>query len=83
MSNISSARSVSRERSVENAVSQIKEALDGIDCLVLVGTADAEVSGVVDDGDEVYREVLPLGEGVHIVLTLDLPTKMTAGIHEL
>lgn len=33
---------------------------------------------------ETFREVLPLGDGVHIVLSVgDLPTKMVDGIHEI
>lgn len=83
MSNTGSVKIASRERSVESAVEQIRNLLGDLDCLILAGIADVEVSGVIDDGEEIYREVLPLGEGIHIVLTVDLPTKMTAGIHEV
>lgn len=49
----------------------------------MVGTADPVVSGVVEDGEEVWKDVVPLGDGVHIVITVDLPTGLAAGIHEV
>lgn len=70
-------------QSVESVIEEIKALLDGAGGLILVGTMDAEVSGVIDDGEEIYREVIPLGDGVHIVFTIDLPTKIGAGIHEV
>lgn len=55
-----------------------------LDCVVLVGAADPEVSGILSADDETFREVLPLGDGVHIVLSVgSLPTKLIDGIHEI
>lgn len=55
-----------------------------LDCVVLVGAADPEVSGILSAEGETFREVLPLGDGVHIVLSLgSLPTKFVDGIHEV
>ena len=58
--------------------------VDLTDCIVLVGTHEPEVSGIVfaDDGT-IYRDVVPLGQGVTVVFSFDLPTKMEPGIHEL
>lgn len=83
MSNISKIKNAPNVQSVESVIEEIKALLDGAGGLILVGTMDAEVSGVIDDGEEIYREVIPLGDGVHIVFTIDLPTKIGAGIHEV
>jgi hypothetical protein len=50
----------------------------------LVDAVDPEVSGILTADGETFREVLPLGDGVHIVLSLgDMPTKLGCGIHEV
>lgn len=70
---------------VEGLIAVIGEMVKLLDCVVLSGTSWPEVSGVLaaDDG-ETYREVLPLGDGVHIVLSVgSLPTKFVDGIHEV
>lgn len=83
MSNTKLNKSVLSGQTIEGVVEEIKTMLDGVDCLILVGTADSEVSGVLEDGEDIWREIIPLGPGVHIVMTLDLPTKLQSGIHEV
>ena len=78
-------KAATRPQDVESLIAAIKELTALLDCVVLSGASWPEVSGVLsaDDG-EMFREVLPLGDGVHIVLSVgDLPTKLLAGIHEI
>ncbi len=84
MSNESQAKVVTRALDVEGLIKAIQEAVNLLDCLVIVNAADPEVSGVLSADDETYREVVPLGDGVHIVLSVgDLATKLDTGIHEI
>jgi hypothetical protein len=83
MSNTKLSKSVLSGQTVESVVEEIKALLNGADCLVLVGTADAEAGGVIEEGDEIWREIIPLGLGTHIIMTVNLPTKLGTGIHEV
>jgi hypothetical protein len=50
----------------------------------MVDVESPEVSGVVTVDGETYRDVVPLGDGVHIVLSVGaLPTELGSGIHEI
>lgn len=80
---VKSAPAAQVAATVEELVAQIRALADVRDCLILVGTFEPEVSGVMlDEAEAAYREVVPLGEGIHIVVSVDLPTKMPPGIHE-
>ena len=64
------------------------EAINGIvsvqDLIVLVGVALPEISGIVVDDAGEYRDVVPLGEGIHILISVgDLATELNTGIHEI
>lgn len=84
MSNESQTKVVTRALDVEGLIKAIQEAVDLFDCLVIVNAADPEVSGVLSDEDEAYREVVPLGDGIHIVLSVgSLATRLDTGIHEI
>lgn len=84
MSNALPAKGVTRLQDVESVIAAIREIVKLLDCVVLVGAADPEVSGILSADGETFREVLPLGDGVHVVLSLgDLPTKFVGGIHEV
>ncbi len=77
-------RDVTKLRDVESVIEAIKGLADLLDCVVIVGAADPEVSGILSAEGETFREVLPLGDGVHIVLSVgSLPTKFVDGIHEV
>jgi hypothetical protein len=50
----------------------------------MVDVVDPEVSGIVTADGETFRDVLPLGDGVHIVLSVGmLATELPCGIHEI
>lgn len=84
MSNTSSSKSKQNEQTAEAVAAQIKALLDGADGFVLVGTIDPEFSAVTeDDTGALVREFVPLGQGVHFVFSVNLPTKFLAGIHEV
>ncbi len=84
MSDVSPAKDVTQLRDVESVIEAIRSWVKLLDCLVLVDTVDPEVSGVLTADGERFREVLPLGDGVHLVLSLgNLPTKLGCGIHEV
>lgn len=84
MSNESQVKDAIRQQDVESVIEAIKEIVKLLDCVVLVGAADPEISGILTEGGETFREVLPLGDGVHIVLSVGgLPTKFVDGIHEI
>lgn len=84
MSNVSPAKDATQLQDVESVIEAIKGMVKLLDCVVLVGAADPEVSGILSAEGETFREVLPLGDGVHIVLSVgSLPTKFVDGIHEV
>ncbi len=84
MSNESLAKDATPLRDVESVIESIRAQVKLLDCLVVVGATDPEVSGILSDGGERFREILPLGDGIHIVLSVgDMPTKFLAGIHEV
>lgn len=84
MSDVSPAKDATRLQDVESVIETIRGWVKLLDCLVLVDTVDPEVSGVLTADGETFREVLPLGDGVHIVLSLGaMPTKLPCGIHEV
>lgn len=84
MSSVSPAKDATQLQDVESVIAQIKSWVKLLDCLVLVDTVDPEVSGVLTVDGETFREVLPLGDGIHLVLSLgSLPTKLGCGIHEI
>jgi len=84
MLSASQERDVTQLQDVESVIEAIKGLVKLLDCVVLSGTVDPEVSGIMTADGETFREVLPLGDGVHIVLSLgNLPTKLVAGIHEI
>lgn len=84
MSNELREKGVTQLQDVESLIAAIAERVGLLDCIVLAGVSWPAISAVqsADDGD--FRETLPLGDGVHIVLSVgDLPTKLDAGIHEI
>lgn len=77
-------KGVTHLQDVESVIAAIKAQVKLLDCVVMVDTADPEVSGVLTADGETFREVLPLGDGVHIVLSVgSLATKLSCGIHEI
>ena len=77
-------KDATRLQDVESVIDAIKGMVKLLDCVVLSGTADPEVSGIMTADGETFREVLPLGDGVHIVLSVgNLPTKLVDGISEI
>lgn len=84
MSSVSLTKDATQLQDVESVIEAIRRMVKLLDCVVLVGAADPEVSGILSADDETFREVLPLGDGVHIVLSVgSLPTKLIDGIHEI
>lgn len=84
MSDVLPARVVTRPQDVEGVIEAIKEWVKLLDCVVIVNATDPEVSGVVTVENETFRDVVPLGDGVHLVLSLGtLPTRLDTGIHEV
>ena len=84
MSDVSPAKDATQLQDVESVIEAIRRMVKLLDCVVLVGAADPEVSGILSADNETFREVLPLGDGVHIVLSVgSLPTKFVDGIHEV
>lgn len=84
MSDASPAKAATRPQDVSAAIEKIKEWVKLLDCLIVVGAVDPEVSGVYTVDGETFRDVVPLGDGVHIVISVgDLPTELVAGIHEV
>lgn len=80
---VKSAPSVQHVASVEELIESIKALANLEDLLILVGMFEPEISGVdLSEPEAAYREVIPLGDGVHIVLSVNLSTEMPAGIHE-
>ena len=86
MSNTNQVKKIAPAKSgvsVESVIEAVK-AFGFTDCVVLVGTHEPEVSGVVFAKDgTIYRDIVPLGQGVTVVFTFDLPTNFEAGVHEL
>lgn len=65
-------------------IALIKSWVKLLDCVVMVDVVDPEVSGIVTADGETFRDVLPLGDGVHIVLSVGmLATELPCGIHEI
>ena len=84
MSDASPVKDATQRQDVENVIAQLREWVKLLDCIVMVDTVDPEVSGIMTVDGETYREVVPLGDGVHIVLSLGaMPTKLPCGIHEV
>ena len=84
MSSASQTKDATQIRDVESLIAAISKMAALLDCVVLSGVAWPEVSGILSADGETYREVLPLGDGVHIVLSVgDLPTKLVGGMHEI
>ena len=58
-------------------IAAIGELVKVLDCVVMVDVESPEVSGVVTVDGETYRDVVPLGDRVHIVLSVGaLPTEL-------
>ena len=84
MSSKSPAKDAIRVQDVESLIEAIKAQASLLDCLVIVGAAYPEVSGILSADEEMFREIVPLGDGTHIVLSVgSLPTKLEDGIHEI
>ena len=84
MSSVSPAKDATQLQDVESVIAQIKSWVKLLDCVVLVGAVDPEVSGILTADGETFRDVLPLGDGVHIVLSVgNLATELSCGIHEI
>lgn len=84
MSKELSVKDATRLQDVESLIAAIAEKVKLLDCIVMTGVSWPMVSAVQTADDGEYREALPLGDGVHIVLSVgDLPTKLEAGIHEI
>lgn len=84
MSNVSLTKGATRLRDVESVIETIKAQVKLLDCVVLVNVLDPEVSGVITADDEIYREILPLGDGIHLVLSLgNMTSQFVDGIHEV
>jgi len=71
--------------SAESVIDAIRALVKVTDALLMVDVGDPTVSGAVVDPDdgEWYREEVPLGEGVHLVISFNLPTKLGQGIWEM
>jgi len=84
MSDVLPAKDATQLQDVESVIEAIKEWVKLLDCLIMVDAVNPEVSGIMTADGETFREVLPLGDGVHIVLSVgNLPTKLGCGIHEV
>ena len=84
MSSVSPAKDATQLQDVESVIAQIKLWVKLLDCVVLVDAVDPEVSGILTADGETFRDVLPLGDGVHIVLSVGkLATSLPCGIHEI
>lgn len=84
MSNALKEKDATRLQDAESVIETIKSLVKLLDCVALVGVVDPEVSGIVTADGETFRDVLPLGDGVHIVLSVgNLSTSLAAGIHEI
>lgn len=84
MSSVSPTKDATQLQDVESLVAAIGKMVDLLDCIVLVGTSWPEVSGILSADGETFRDVVPLGDGVHIVLSVgNLSTKLVDGIHEV
>lgn len=69
---------------LDTAIAAIKSIVKVKDMIVMVSVQSPEVSAVVEDVEGVYRDVVPLGAGVHIVISLgSLGGSLEAGIHEV
>ena len=68
MSDVSPAKDATQLRDAESVIGWIKTHVKLLDCIVMVGAVDPEVSGVLTADGETFREVLPLGDGIHLVL---------------
>lgn len=77
-------KDATRLQDVESVIEAIRGLVNLLDCVVLSGMVDPEISGIMTADGETFREVLPLGDGVHIVLSVgSLPTRLVDGIHEI
>jgi len=84
MSDASQVKDATQLQDVSDVIAAIRSWVKLLDCIVLVGAVDPEVSGVLTVDGETFREVLPLGDGVHIVLSVGkLATDLPCGIHEI
>ncbi len=84
MSSESGAKDVTQLQDVGAVIAAIGEIVKLYDCIVLAGVEDPEVSGVVTIDGETFRDVVPLGDGAHIVLSIGtLPHDLGVGIHEV
>ena len=84
MSSASQTKDATQIRDVESVIEAIRGLVKLLDCVAVVGAEFPEISAVLTEGDETYREALPLGDGVHLVLSLGpMPTKLVDGIHEI
>lgn len=84
MSQGSNGKVETKTLDVESLVERIKELTPLYDCVVLVNTGKPTVSGRVKDGDLEYTESLPLGDGLHIVISVgNLPCNLPAGLNEV
>lgn len=77
-------KDVTQRQDVSAVIAAIGEIVKLFDCIVLAGVEDPEVSGVVTVDGETFRDVVPLGDGVHIVLSVGaLAHGLGVGIHEV
>ena len=84
MSDVSPAKDATQLQDVGSVIALIKSWVKLLDCVVMVDVVDPEVSGIVTADGETFRDVLPLGDGVHIVLSVGkLATDLPCGIHEI
>ena len=87
MSNIKQSKNeLARPKSdgLESAIEAIKQVVNVTDMVILVGVRSPEVAGTVEEDGELWHEVIPLGEGIHVVLSIDgLVSHLPTGIHEV
>lgn len=84
MSDALQVKDATQLQAVEDVIAAIKKQVKLLDCVILVGAVDPEVSGILTADGETFRDVLPLGDGVHIVLSVgNLATELPCGIHEI
>jgi hypothetical protein len=84
MSNVSGVKDVTQRQDVSAVIEAIGKIVKLYDCIALSEVEDPEVSGIVTVDGETFRDVVPLGDGVHIVLSVgDLSHALGAGIHEV
>ena len=80
----SGVKDVTQLQDVSDVIAAIGELVKVLDCIVMVNVSGPEVSAVVTEDGETYRDVAPLGDGVHIVLSIGaMANSYGPGIHEV